>query len=876
MPPVGLFTLNFKEPRIMQTHRPSIPRPPWPLEKSSWFRSGARLAVSLIGALAGIAPAQNAISWNYDYAGTVTGTNVAGIVPVSNWNNSWPSDPRVDLLDSNGAASTLDINYASYTGFLIVGYHPGQDADTTYNRELLNGFLASGPAPWNPPITESRVVISQIPYAQYNIIVYFGSDGANRPGYVTDDTTRYYFSTIGQPSVTGANAILTQSTQTDDSAYPLANYAIFSNLTGASKTIRVQMRDNDLWGGISGFQVVEVQSGSTPDFVTNPQNRSVVTGEAVALEAAATGSPAPTYQWQFSSTGSEPWTDLSGETSGLLIFTAQAGNAGFYRAVATNTGGSDISGTAEVTVTDPQEAISWNVSIDGTLDPVDGAGVVPSANWNNAPGPNGFNNTGSDADLIDSSGFPTTMDISFTSGFPSAAHTLGAPVADADGRFNRRMINGYLNGGDGNTGAPVTVTLNEVPYAVYDVIVYVGSDVAGRTGTISDGTTTFDFTALGVPSVSGSSAVLTQSTSTGGSNPTANYVRFTNLTGSSKTFTAKVSPAGGISGLQVIKVPGGPVPVFVTQPQGASVLRGSSFALEAAANSTPDAACQWQFSADGLDPWEDIPGATQFVYGFAAAQPELDAGFYRLAADNGTGVVYSNVAEVSVTIQAPVITQQPVNQSAAAGGTVSFSVTAESFGLEGYALGYQWFKGGVPIPGQVSNTLNLTGITAADEATYSVEVTETFEGTDYVTVSNSVTLTLLDTLGSWLAGYPGVGTQTGVDDDPDGDGYSNGVENVFGTDPSQASAGFSPLVVAPGVALSFDHPLNASIATDLVVSYQWSVDLATWSGSGVANSGLTVTLNELVLEPGTRTILGLFEGGSPTEMFVRMVVTQAP
>ncbi|MGN6917312.1 hypothetical protein, partial [Neisseria sp. P0017.S004] len=81
----------------------------------------------------------------------------------------------------------------------------------------------------------------------------------------------------------------------------------------------------------------------------------------------------------------------------------------------------------------------------------------------------------------------------------------------------------------------------------------------------------------------------------------------------------------------------------------------------------------------------------------------------------------------------------------AAGGTVSFSVTAESFGLEGYALGYQWFKGGVPIPGQVSNTLNLTGITEADEATYSVEVTETFGGTDYVTVSNSVTLTLLDT-----------------------------------------------------------------------------------------------------------------------------------
>lgn len=214
---------------------------------------------SLVVAAAGTASLHAAVvSWNYDYNGTVTGTNQAGVVLVANWNNSWPSNPTTDLIDNTGASTTVDISYASYTGYFLTGSHPGADADGSYNRELLNGFMASGPAAWGPWITESRVIISQIPYAQYNIIVYFGSDGSNRAGYVTNDSTNYYFSTIGSSSVSGSNAILTQTTQTDNSAYPQANYAIFSGLSATDQIIRVQMRDNDMWGGISGFQIVEV------------------------------------------------------------------------------------------------------------------------------------------------------------------------------------------------------------------------------------------------------------------------------------------------------------------------------------------------------------------------------------------------------------------------------------------------------------------------------------------------------------------------------------------------------------------------------------------------------------------------------------------
>jgi hypothetical protein len=218
---------------------------------------------NLIITLAAIGSAHAAtVSWNYDSNGTVTGPAVAGVVPVSNWNNSWPANPTTDLIDDTGAATTIDLSYTSFNTWSIQGSHPGVDGDGSYNKELLNGYLNAGPAGWGPPITSSSVAISQIAYASYNIIVYFSADAAGREGQVTNGVASYYFSTLGAASIAGSNATLTQTTSTSDSNHVGANYAVFSGLTGASQTITVQMRDNDEWGGIAGFQVVAVPEPS--------------------------------------------------------------------------------------------------------------------------------------------------------------------------------------------------------------------------------------------------------------------------------------------------------------------------------------------------------------------------------------------------------------------------------------------------------------------------------------------------------------------------------------------------------------------------------------------------------------------------------------
>ena len=196
------------------------------------------------------------VGWNYDRNGTVTGSDVAGVVPAANWNNSYPSNPLSNLIDSAGFATTLDISYSSFNTWSIQGSSPAVDSDGTSNKRLLNGYLNAGPASWSPSITRSSVTLSQIPHGYYDLIVYFSSDGANREGYVTDGSSKYYFKTLGAASIPSGNAVLTQTTQTTSDVYPSANYAVFGGLSSDTRTVTVQMRDNDEWGGIAGFQVV--------------------------------------------------------------------------------------------------------------------------------------------------------------------------------------------------------------------------------------------------------------------------------------------------------------------------------------------------------------------------------------------------------------------------------------------------------------------------------------------------------------------------------------------------------------------------------------------------------------------------------------------
>ena len=135
-----------------------------------------------------------------------------------------------------------------------------------------------------------------------------------------------------------------------------------------------------------------------------------------------------------------------------------------------------------------------------------------------------------------------------------------------------------------------------------------------------------------------------------------------------------------------------------------------------------------------------------------------------------------------------------------------------------------------------------------------------------------------DTYADWIAGFPGVGGQTGFNDDPDGDGIPNGMENFFGTAPDEFSTGLVAVEVAGG-AFTFTHPQNATPASDVVGAYLWSKDLATWHGDGASDGdGTTVSFDAETDTPsaGTTTVTATVAGTPTDKLFVTIEVTQAP
>lgn len=224
-------------------------------------------SLSVVAFVAAIASAE-VVSWNVDNNGTIGGDGagslpslgaLAGIEQVGGWTNDFPAFDYTNLRDSLGNPTTLDIAPFSNAGtWNINGFsHAGQDTNGTWNNELLSGYLNSGAA---NGAGGAGVVLSQIPYDNYNIIAYFNSDDATRTGTVSNGASTYSFKAAGAAGSLGgdgnatffpANALTTTS--------DTANYAVFSNLTGTSQTITVDIPD---FGGLAGFQLVNLGSSS--------------------------------------------------------------------------------------------------------------------------------------------------------------------------------------------------------------------------------------------------------------------------------------------------------------------------------------------------------------------------------------------------------------------------------------------------------------------------------------------------------------------------------------------------------------------------------------------------------------------------------------
>ena len=191
-----------------------------------------------------------------------------------------------------------------------------------------------------------------------------------------------------------------------------------------------------------------------------------------------------------------------------------------------------------------QNIISWEYD-NGNLIPSDGisfAGVANAAYWN-------YSREAGVANLLANDGSSSGVTLGIADQYGAwGIGGVGGP--DADGTYNKSIFDGYAN-----TATTDTLSLSGISFLQYNVIVYLSSDQDGRTGTISDGLTTYDFSTIMRNQVdSNPNVTFIQTTDTTGANPGANYVVFSGLSGSSQTFTMTV-PGGGIAGMQITPVP---------------------------------------------------------------------------------------------------------------------------------------------------------------------------------------------------------------------------------------------------------------------------------------------------------------------------------
>lgn len=446
------------------------------------------------------------ISWNDNNGNTIPATGLAGVVAVTNWNNSNPVSGQgmSAMPDNSNAATTAAFTVTgTYGGWGILGFG-SVDGDGTYNRTLLGGYAntASGVGP-------EVFSITGIPYYRYNLIAYFSSDIADRIGTIacSGAGVTYDFTTPGPLSVgystnSGGGlgtqqtnvATLTQTTDTTG-ANPIANYAVFTNLSGGSQMLTLSIPNG---GGMAGFQIVSVINLPTlslsADTTASPTTNAYV-GSTVTFSASFAGTLPITNQWEFNTGGG--FVPIAGATNTTLTLTdLQFTNAGSYALFASNAAGSSNSTPLRLNVlASPANGLAINVQFTGNGF---GSGNAPAQTgpvvignggdvWNTVSNPYASATVagtarGTNLALFDAGDIttPITMDYVADYLFNGTAFGDGNPFFDIGSPY-APVMSGYMGTVTTTTADTNTITLHNLTPGIYDLYLYVcGRDSDGQ------------------------------------------------------------------------------------------------------------------------------------------------------------------------------------------------------------------------------------------------------------------------------------------------------------------------------------------------------------------------------------------------------------
>jgi hypothetical protein len=169
-------------------------------------------------------------------------------------------------------------------------------------------------------------------------------------------------------------------------------------------------------------------------------------------------------------------------------------------------------------------------------------------------------------------------------------------------------------------------------------------------------------------------------------------------------------------------------PNITLQPQDQTVTAPAAATFQVTATGTPAPTYQWSVNGQA------IPGATGASYTTPATAAAQNGFTYTVAVDNGVGAAAVS-RQASLTVQTgPAFVTMPAGAVVAPGTAWTFSVTVTGLA----PIQYQWFQGGVPIPGANAATYTTAPVLPADDGTaFSVAVSD---GTGIQVVSDPAVL----------------------------------------------------------------------------------------------------------------------------------------
>jgi kumamolisin len=607
----------------------------------------------------------------------------------------------------------------------------------------------------------------------------------------------YGGTSVSTPIWTGLCALLNQAQAAGGQAplgllgphlYPLIGSSAFHDLTSGTNGAYSAGSGYDLVTGIGtpimAPLVRAVAPGFGPAITAQPVSQTAMPARNVTFSVTATGSPAPTDQWQREPTGTATWANLAdgavysgSATSTLTVASVTAAMDGDqFRCVITNTFGSVTTNSALLVVATPMvvTTLAGQPGVGGSTDgtgsaalfnhpadlATDSSGNVYVADTNNdtirritpagavttiaglANARGSTDGVGSAARFslptgigIDSAGNLYVADtgnntirkITSAGAVTTLAGLAGASgSADATGsaaRFNAPSDVGV----DPLSNLYVTDSLNDTIRKITTAgAVTTAAGLAGISGSADgDGSAARLFAPEGIaPMGSGNSGFYAADTN----NNAIRKIQFSSLDGSLPLTTSVTTIAGlaGVSGSSDGIGAGArffyPADVAVDGSGNVFVIDTDNHTIrEITVNGVVGTVAGLSGSSGSTD---GTGSAARFFYPTGIA---VDASGNVYVADTN-----NNTIRKAVPPSAPAIQIQPQSQTVTAGANVSFSVAA----IGAPAPTYQWYFAGASIPGATDATLTLTNVQSGNTGSYTVTVSNSLGSVS----SNAATL----------------------------------------------------------------------------------------------------------------------------------------